>query len=254
MISTPQFNAVTLVSFNNTIPPFDNAEVRRAIAAALPYKDMFKAALFGRGTPLFDGNWPDGRPPSANFPIPQPVHLDWRSQKAPRGGGLPTASRPRSASASASRRRPSRCRALIRESLAKIGIKVEIRKLPDAQMSTLISDKKVPFFIDGIVAWLPSTDYFFRNFYTGNQRWELFLDLEPRHRADRQYRALRARQGEVRRGSPRTERDPLRRNATDSDLATEPGRGDAALDQGLRLPVPPPGRLPRSEPGIGKWP
>src|SRR5712675_916145 len=53
VISTPQYNAVTFISMNNQIPPFDNANVRRAIAYALPYDDMFKAALFGRGTPLF---------------------------------------------------------------------------------------------------------------------------------------------------------------------------------------------------------
>jgi peptide/nickel transport system substrate-binding protein len=60
---------------------------------------------------------------------------------------------------------------LLKESLAKIGIEVEIQKLPDAQMSTLVSEKKLPFFTEGIVAWLPSNDYFYRNFYTGNQRW-----------------------------------------------------------------------------------
>jgi peptide/nickel transport system substrate-binding protein len=61
--------------------------------------------------------------------------------------------------------------ALVKESLAKIGIKVDIQKLPDAQMSTQINEKKLPFFTEGIVAWLPSTDYFYRNFYTGEQRW-----------------------------------------------------------------------------------
>ena len=61
--------------------------------------------------------------------------------------------------------------ALVKESLAKVGIKVDIQKLPDAQMSTQINEKKLPFFTEGIVAWLPSTDYFYRNFYTGNQRW-----------------------------------------------------------------------------------
>jgi peptide/nickel transport system substrate-binding protein len=61
--------------------------------------------------------------------------------------------------------------ALVKESLAKIGIKVDIQKLPDAQMSTQINEKKLPFFTEGIVAWLPSSDYFYRNFYTGNQRW-----------------------------------------------------------------------------------
>jgi peptide/nickel transport system substrate-binding protein len=61
--------------------------------------------------------------------------------------------------------------ALIKESLEKIGIKIVIQKLPDAQMSTAINEKKLPLFTEGIVAWLPSTDYFYRNFYTGNQRW-----------------------------------------------------------------------------------
>src|ERR1700712_268843 len=62
VISTPQYNSVTFISMNNRIPPFDNVNVRRAIAYALPYDDMFKAALFGRGTPLFGAEWPDGQP------------------------------------------------------------------------------------------------------------------------------------------------------------------------------------------------
>ncbi len=61
--------------------------------------------------------------------------------------------------------------ALIKESLAKIGIEVDIQKLPDAQMSTAINEKRLPFFTEGSTAWLPTTDYFFRNFFTGNQRW-----------------------------------------------------------------------------------
>ena len=38
-------------------------------------------------------------------------------------------------------------------------------------MSTADNDKKLPFFTEGIVAWLPSMDYFYRNFYTGAIRW-----------------------------------------------------------------------------------
>jgi len=70
VISTPQYNAVTFVSMNNQIPPFDNINVRRAVAFALPYDDMFKAALFGRGAPLFGATWPDGQPTSGAYPIP----------------------------------------------------------------------------------------------------------------------------------------------------------------------------------------
>lgn len=172
VISTPQFNAMTLISFNNRIPPFDKVEVRRAIAAALPYDDMFKAALFGRGAPLFNGTWPDGKPPSATFPIPQPVRLDLAEAKRNlEAAGMPNGFETTFSFNVGQAATAEPMAALLRESLAKIGIKVEIQKLPDAQMSTQISEKKVPFFTEGVVAWLPSNDYFYRNFYTGDQRW-----------------------------------------------------------------------------------
>jgi peptide/nickel transport system substrate-binding protein len=172
VISTPQYNAVTFVSMNNRIPPFDNVNVRRAVAFALPYDDMFKAALFGRGAPLFGVTWADGKPPSGAYPVPQPVKLDLDKAK----GYLKAADLPDGFSTTfsfnvgqSSTAEPMA--ALLKESLAKIGIKVDIQKLPDAQMSTQINEKKLPFFTEGIVAWLPSTDYFYRNFYTGDQRW-----------------------------------------------------------------------------------
>ena len=172
VISTPQYNAITFISMNNQMPPFDKPDVRRAVAYALPYDDMFKAALFGRGAPLFNGTWADGKPPNGNFPIPQPVKLDLEKAKAYlKAAGYPdgfstTFSFNVGQSATA-----EPMAALLKESLGKIGIKVDIQKLPDAQMSTQITEKKLPFFTEGIVAWLPSTDYFYRNFYTGNQRW-----------------------------------------------------------------------------------
>jgi peptide/nickel transport system substrate-binding protein len=172
VISTPQYNALTFISMNNTIAPFDKPDVRRAIAYALPYDDMFKAALFGRGAPLFGANWAGGKPPSGAYPIAQPYKLDLDKAKA----YLTAAGFPDGFSTSfsfnvgqAATAEPMA--ALVKESLAKIGIKVDIQKLPDAQMSTQITEKKLPFFTEGVVAWLPSTDYFYRNFYTGDQRW-----------------------------------------------------------------------------------
>src|SRR4030088_1221861 len=172
VISTPQYNAVTFVSMNNQIPPFDNVNVRRAVAFALPYDDMFKAALFGRGSPLFGATWTDGKPTSGAYPIPQPVKLDLeKAREYLKAAGLPDgfSTTFRFHLGQASTAEPMA--ALVKESLAKIGIKVDIQKLPDAQMSTQINEKKLPFFTEGIVAWLPSSDYFYRNFYTGNQRW-----------------------------------------------------------------------------------
>jgi peptide/nickel transport system substrate-binding protein len=172
VISTPQYNAVTFVSMNNQIPPFDNINVRRAIAFALPYDDMFKAALFGRGSPLFGATWADGKPSSGAYPIPQPVKLDLEKAKDYlRAAGLPDGFSTTFSFNVGQASTAEPMAALLKESLAKVGITVDIQKLPDAQMSTQINEKKLPFFTEGIVAWLPSTDYFYRNFYTGNQRW-----------------------------------------------------------------------------------
>lgn len=172
VISTPQYNAVTFISMNNKIPPFDNVNVRRAIAAALPYDDMFKAALFGRGAPLFGASWADGKPPSGGYPIPQPVKLDLEKARAYlKEAGVPEGFATTFSFNVGQASTAEPMAALVKESLEKIGIKVDIQKLPDAQMSTSINEKKLPFFTEGIVAWLPSTDYFYRNFYTGTQRW-----------------------------------------------------------------------------------
>jgi peptide/nickel transport system substrate-binding protein len=172
VISTPQYNAVTFVSMNNKIPPFDNVNVRRAIAFALPYDDMFKAALFGRGAPLFGASWEGDKPASGAYPIPQPVKVDLdKAREYLKTAGVPEGFATTFSFNVGQASTAEPLAALLKESLARIGIKVDIQKLPDAQMSTQINEKKLPFFTEGIVAWLPSTDYFYRNFYTGNQRW-----------------------------------------------------------------------------------
>ena len=157
---------------NNTIAPFDNINVRRAVAFALPYDDMFKAALFGRGTPLFNATWPDGKPITGAFPFPQPVKLDLdKAREYLKAAGMPDGFSTTFSFNVGQASTAEPMAALVKESLGKIGIKVDIQKLPDAQMSTQINEKKLPFFTEGIVAWLPSPDYFYRNFYIGNQRW-----------------------------------------------------------------------------------
>ncbi len=172
VISTPQYNAVTFISMNNTMPPFNNINVRRAIAYALPYDDMFKAALFGRGTPLFGADWKDGQAPTSAFPFAQPIKFDLdKAREYLKAAGMPDGFSTTFSFNVGQASTAEPMAALVKESLGKIGIKVEIQKLPDAQMSTQINEKKLPFFTEGVIAWLPSTDYFYRNFYTGNQRW-----------------------------------------------------------------------------------
>lgn len=172
VISTPQYNMVPFIVFNNNIPPFDNVEVRKAIAYALPYEAMFKAAVFGRGTPLWGATWPEGRAPSAQYPIAQPISTDLEKAKQYLArAGLPNGFSTTFSFGVGQATVGEPIAALVKESLAKIGITVDIQKLPDAQMSTMVNDKKLPFFIESNAAWLPRTDYFYRYSYTGKTRW-----------------------------------------------------------------------------------
>jgi peptide/nickel transport system substrate-binding protein len=38
----------------------------------------------------------------------------------------------------------------------------------------------LPFFTENAGAWLPSTDYYYRNFYTGNHRWNYSSLNDPK--------------------------------------------------------------------------
>lgn len=181
VISTPQYNAITFVSYNNKIPPFDNPNVRKAIAYAIPYEDIFKAALFGRGAPLYGATWADGKAPAGTFPIPQPVKLDLaKAKEYLAAAGMPDGFSTTFSFNVGQSGTAEPMAALIKESLGKVGIKVEIQKMPDAQMSTAINEKKLPFFTEGIVAWLPSMDYFYRNFYIGAIRWNYSSIDDPK--------------------------------------------------------------------------
>jgi peptide/nickel transport system substrate-binding protein len=168
--STPQSNGFTMIAFNTQMPPFDKLKVREAVAAALPYDAMFEAAIFKRGAPLFGASWTE--PPSGKFPQAMPEKTDLEKAKkllaeAGMDKGFKTTFTINVGSAAIT----EPMAALIKEQLARINIEVEVQKLPDAQMSTNIAEKKVPFFTESSNAWLPTTDYFFRTFFTGNQRW-----------------------------------------------------------------------------------
>jgi ABC-type transport system substrate-binding protein len=133
---------------------------------------MKRSEAWNRGTPLFGAEWVDGKPTTSAFPFPQPVKLDLdKAREYLKAAGMPDGFSTTFSFNVGQASTAEPMAALVKESLGKIGIKVEIQKLPDAQMSTQINEKKLPFFTEGIVAWLPSTDYFYRNFYTGNQRW-----------------------------------------------------------------------------------
>ncbi|HKU93676.1 MAG TPA: ABC transporter substrate-binding protein [Vineibacter sp.] len=170
LVAIPQTNGFTGIVFNTRMAPFDNAKVRQAIAAALPYDDMYKAALFGRGRTLFGADWSEA--PSTAFPQKLPLRTDLARAKALLAeAGMANGFSTSFAFAAGAAAAAEPAAALIKEALAKIGVEVAIQKMPDAQMTTMEVERRLPFFIESGTAWLPAPDYFIRTYFSGDQRW-----------------------------------------------------------------------------------
>lgn len=182
VVGVPMSGAFQFIGMNSGMAPFDNVKVRQAIAYALPYEQMFEAALFKRGRPLFGGT--PGPAETTEFPQPLGYSTDLDKAKAllaeagyPNGFdttfsfelSLATVGEPVSL--------------LIQEALGKIGIKVTIEKVPAGQLGTLLQEKKVPFFYEASAAYLADADYFFRIFYNGPTRWNFGSYANPEFQA-----------------------------------------------------------------------
>lgn len=171
VFSTPIANGFTHIAMNTRMAPFDNVKVRKAIAAALPYDDMFQASIFGRGAKLYGGDW-TGTPPDASFPRAMPTRLNLdRAKQLLAEAGLPNGFSTSFTLSTGAASANEPVGALLKESLARIGIQVEIQKMPDAQFNTAQAEKRLGLFIDGATAWLPETDYYMKLYFTRDQRW-----------------------------------------------------------------------------------
>ena len=166
------------LGMNGALPPFDNKLVRQAIAYALPYDDMFQTALFGRGRALHGGK--PGAPDSIAYPQESGYSTDLDKARAllaeaGMADGFKTTFSYELSQATIA----EPVALLLQEALGKIGIEVEIEKVPAGQLGTMLQDKKVPFYFEGSTAYLADPDYFFRVFYTGDSRWNFGAYQNP---------------------------------------------------------------------------
>jgi peptide/nickel transport system substrate-binding protein len=170
VVSTPQTNGFTHITMNTQIAPFDNVKVRQAIAAALPYDDMFKAALFNRGAKLYGAHWTT--PPNFDFPQPIPNNTDLaKAKQLLTEAGMPNGFSTTFTISTGQAATAEPMAALVKESRGKIGIQVDIQKKSDSDFNTAESNMTLPFFTDAATAWLPYPDYFFYLYFTRHQRW-----------------------------------------------------------------------------------
>ncbi|MBE90159.1 MAG: ABC transporter substrate-binding protein [Rhodospirillaceae bacterium] len=157
----PIDNCLHVLALNLKHKPFNNLKVRQAVAYALPYKDIISTAAYGRGVPMFGGK--DKNPADVTWPQPFPYNTDLDKAEALlveagfKNGFETTLSFNLGL---ADWQEPTAL--LIQESLAKIGIKAKLDKIPGANWRTAaLVKKRLPMHLENFGGWLNYPDYYF---------------------------------------------------------------------------------------------
>ena len=153
----PVPNAAWYVAMNTQNPPFKDVRLRQAVAWAVPYEKIMQASLYGRAVPLWNG---PATPAATAWPQPYPyqTNLDRaRALVAEAGGGFTTTLIFDAGGATIS----EPMAVLVKESLAQIGITVELQKVPGANFRGELAKKTAPMVINRFAGWLDWPDYFF---------------------------------------------------------------------------------------------
>jgi peptide/nickel transport system substrate-binding protein len=166
IVSVPYSNGVQYIGMNVKIAPFDNPKVREAVACAIPYQKIMDAVLFGLAKPMF-GAAAD-KATEVAWPQPTKYVTDIARAKAL----LAEAGHPNGFETTlsfdlgfAGVNEPL-C-VLVQESLAQIGIKTTINKIPGANWRTELNKKVLPLYTNVFSGWLDYPEYFFIWCYDG---------------------------------------------------------------------------------------
>jgi peptide/nickel transport system substrate-binding protein len=161
VVGTPIENCIYCLCPNLAFEPFQDKKVRQAIAYAVPYEEVFKAAAYGQGVPMWGAS--SASPADIVWPQPFPYATDLdrarslMAESAHSGGIKTTLSINLSL---ASWMEPTAL--LIQESLAKIGIETTIDKIPGANWRTAaLVEKRLPLHLENFGGWLNYPDYYF---------------------------------------------------------------------------------------------
>ncbi len=166
IVSTPYSNGIQYIGMNVTKPPFDNLKVRQAVAYAIPYQKIMDAVLFGLAKPMYGK--PAGGPTEVAWPQAHPFTTDIAKAKqllaeAGYPNGFETTI---SFDLGFAGVNEPLC-VLTQESLAQIGIKCTINKIPGATWRTELNKKVLPLYTNVFSGWLDYPEYFFIWCYHG---------------------------------------------------------------------------------------
>lgn len=160
VFSTPIDNCMHCLCPNTNFEPFQDPDVRKALAYAVPYDAIFKTAAYSQGAPLWGG---ESAINDIAWPRKSPYYTDMEKarehlEKSSFAKGFEV---PISISLGlASWMEPTAL--LIQESLGELGIKTEIEKIPGANWRTaVLVEKRLPLHLENFGGWLNTPDYYF---------------------------------------------------------------------------------------------
>jgi peptide/nickel transport system substrate-binding protein len=166
IVSTPYSNGIQYIGMNVKNPPFDNLKVRQAVAYAIPYQKIMDAALFGLAKPLFGA--PAGMPTEVAWPQPHGYNTDIAKAKMLMAeAGYPNGFETTLSFDLGFAGVNEPVCVLTQESLAQIGIKTVINKVPGANWRTELTKKTMPVYTNVFSGWLDYPEYFFIWCYHG---------------------------------------------------------------------------------------
>lgn len=172
VVSTPIENCLYSVDMH-TNPQLDGAEnpfadikVRQAVSYAIPYEAIMETALYGQAVPMYGGK--SAKPDSISWPQPSPYITDMEKAKALMAeSGYPNGFETTLAFDMGTKEWSEPTVVLIQESLAELGITVNIEKVPNANFRSVLVEKSRPMIINNFGGWLNYPDYFFFYAYHG---------------------------------------------------------------------------------------
>lgn len=170
VFSTPIENCIHCACLNSNFEPFQDPDVRKAVAYAIPYELIFQSAAYGRGVPMWGGSseitdtaWPRPFPYTTNMDLAR-EHLEKSSfasgfnVKMSISLGLASWMEPTAL--------------LMQESLGQLGITTEIERIPGANWRTVaLVEKSLDLHLENFGGWLNTPDYYF---FWAYQRERLF--------------------------------------------------------------------------------
>lgn len=158
--STPIENAIYCVTLNSNFEPFTDPDVRKAVAYAIPYEEIFKTAAYGRGVPMWGGT---PTVDDISWPQPSPYAFDMDKAKAHmEKSGFASGFETSFSIDLGQSDWMEPAALLIQEQLAQLGIVTTIDKIPGANWRTAsLVEKRLPLALETFGGWLNYPCYYF---------------------------------------------------------------------------------------------